>query len=159
MTFGLVEPGEIIGIFAAWQIGAPSSERLEATSPSTATTWSLAISLRTQVPLSPGFDSVSSVISSSFVPSTPPASLMSSIAMTVPWWEEVPRLASLPVKQAYSPTGIVVCAVAERAAAAARDMRVRERRIMVGCRPEKGTARHVTTELPGMSFRCFSRAA
>ena len=80
MTFGLVDDGEIIGILFCWQIGAASSERDEATSPSTATTLSLEINLRTTVADWPAFDWLSSVISWIFLPSTPPPALRSSMA-------------------------------------------------------------------------------
>ena len=52
----MVEAGEIIGIFAAWAIGAASSERLEATSPRMATTPSREISLLTMLAGSPALD-------------------------------------------------------------------------------------------------------
>src|SRR5258707_1144898 len=39
-----------------------------------------------------------------FLPSAPPAALMSSTASSVPLWEELPKAASLPVSEANSPT-------------------------------------------------------
>ena len=50
------EEGEIIGILLCWQIGAASRERLDATSPSTATTLSRETNLFTTVAGSPAFD-------------------------------------------------------------------------------------------------------
>src|SRR5215204_6411405 len=64
------------------------------------------MSLRTTVADSPGVERVSSVINSSFLPNTPPALLRSSIANNVPLCEELPNAASLPVREANSPTGI-----------------------------------------------------
>ena len=56
VTLGLVEAGEIIGTPFCWQIGAASSDRLEATSPNTATTPSFEISLFTTLAGSPALD-------------------------------------------------------------------------------------------------------
>jgi len=56
--------------------------------------------------------------------------LIVSTARSVPWCDDVPRLASLPVRHAYSPMGIVSWAEAARAAAAARAEIVREMRIV-----------------------------
>src|SRR5262249_43710161 len=61
----------------------------------------------TTVADSPGVDRVSSVTRLNFLPSTPPAALRSLTARAVPLWEELPNAASLPVKDANSPTGIV----------------------------------------------------
>ena len=110
MTFWLVEAGEIIGILLCWQIGAASSDRLDATSPSTATTLSCAISFRTIVAGWPACDWSSSVISFSFFPSTPPAALISSNASCVPLCEDWPKLALPPVSEANSPILISSCA-------------------------------------------------
>jgi hypothetical protein len=51
---GRIDAGEIMGIPACWQIGAASNEREEATSPKSATMWSLEIIFRTTVAASPG---------------------------------------------------------------------------------------------------------
>ncbi len=104
---GLVEEGEIIGILFSWQMGAASSERDDATSPRIATTPSLEINLRTTVADWPACDWLSSVSSSIFLPSTPPAALMSSMASCVPLCDDWPNVASLPVSDANSPTLMV----------------------------------------------------
>ena len=104
VTFGFVELGEIIGTLAFWQIGAASSERPDATSPSTAMTLSREMSLRTTLADSPCLDCVSSVMRSNFRPSTPPAALSSSMASSVPLCDDWPNVASLPVSEANSPT-------------------------------------------------------
>src|SRR5690242_3437026 len=88
-------------------MGAASRERPDATSPRTATTLSREISLRTMVADSPALVWLSSVISSTFFPSTPPDALISSIASAVPLCEDCPKAASLPVSEANSPTLIV----------------------------------------------------
>ena len=107
VTFGLVEAGEIIGTPFSWQIGAASSERLEATSPRMAMAPSFEINLFTTLAGSPALDWSSSVLSSNFLPSTPPAAFSSSMASCVPSCEEMPKVASLPVSEANSPTRIV----------------------------------------------------
>src|SRR5687768_13733422 len=84
-------------------MGAASRERPDATSPRTAMTSSREISLETTVEDSPSLDCVSSVMSLSCLPRMPPALLSSSTASSVPRWEERPKAASLPVREAYSP--------------------------------------------------------
>ena len=69
-------------------IGAASSERLEATSPSMATTLSREMSFLRHDAGFAGLDWSSSVMSSSCLPSTPPAALISSMAIRVPLWED-----------------------------------------------------------------------
>src|SRR5579883_3012611 len=93
-----------MGMCASWQIGAASSERLEATSPSTATTPSREINLFTTVLASPALERSSSERSWMGLPSTPPPALISSTASSVPSCEETPNDASLPVSEANSPT-------------------------------------------------------
>ncbi len=56
-----MDEGEICGILFSWQIGAASIERLEATSPSSATTPSREINFCAMVLDSPDFDWLSSV--------------------------------------------------------------------------------------------------
>src|SRR3954453_9114522 len=73
-----------------------------------AMTLSREISLLTTVAGSPAFERSSSVRSSSFLPSTPPAEFRVSIANMVPSCEDFPKVASLPVKEANSPTLITL---------------------------------------------------
>src|SRR5688572_14591182 len=96
-----------MGTLLFWQTGPASRERLEATSPRTATTRSREMSLVTTVEDSPSFDCVSSVRSRSFLPSTPPALFNSSMAISVPRCDDRPKAASFPVSEAYSPMGMV----------------------------------------------------
>src|SRR5688572_24273404 len=103
-------------------MGAASSERPEETSPIRATTLLREISFLAAVADSPALVWLSSYASSSGRPSTPPAALISSIAITIPWWEVWPKPASLPVSEAYSPTliGSAATAVLARRARAAK---------------------------------------
>ena len=117
MTLGLVAAGAIIGIFEAWAIGAASRDRPEDTSPRSAITLSREISFLTAVADWPGIVWLSSVRSSIFRPSTPPAALAASTAIVIPSCEDWPKLASLPVNEANSPTLMVSSA---RSAPAAR---------------------------------------
>ena len=57
VTFSLVEEGETIGTFAACAFGAMKSDRVEATSPSSATTCSLEIRRVAAVAASSGLPS------------------------------------------------------------------------------------------------------
>ena len=59
MTLGLVDDGETIGTPFSWQIGAPTSDNPDATSPSTATTPSRVIS---RVTADPGFAGLALVV-------------------------------------------------------------------------------------------------
>ena len=52
VTFGFVDDGDTIGTPFSWHTGAPTSDRLEATSPNTATTPSFVTSRVTAVPAS-----------------------------------------------------------------------------------------------------------
>ncbi len=72
MTFGLVEAGEIMGILFCWQMGAASRDFDEATSPSTATTLSCEISLRTMVAGCPAMGLIVLGDELDLFPSTPP---------------------------------------------------------------------------------------
>src|SRR5580692_6207781 len=92
-----------MGILADWAIGAASSERPEDTSPRRATTLSREIRIFAAVADWPGTVWLSSVKSSSLLPRTPPEALISSIAITIPLFEDWPKLASFPVREAYSP--------------------------------------------------------
>ena len=56
VTLGLVLAGEIMGMRLPWPTGAAASERLDATSPSTATTWSSEICFCTAVTAAFGLD-------------------------------------------------------------------------------------------------------
>src|SRR5580693_2468222 len=85
-------------------MGAASSERDDATSPSIATTPSLEINLRTTVADWPACDWSSSVSSWIFLPSTPSPALSLSTASCVPLCDDWPNVASLPVSEANSPT-------------------------------------------------------
>ena len=104
MTFGLVEPGEIIGTLARCASGAAASERDEATSPSSAFTWSRWISFCAAVRASSVTERSSSVTTTSGLPSTPPAALISSTAMRMPWSALRPKVAVSPVMDATWPT-------------------------------------------------------
>ena len=73
VTSGLVDDGETIGTPFSWQIGAPASDSLEATSPSTAATPSRVISRVTAVPASRASPLSSYVMSRTFLPLMPPA--------------------------------------------------------------------------------------
>ena len=107
VTLGLVDEGEIMGMPAAWHTGPASSERPEATSPSTATTLSRLMNFLTMVTDSPAVERLSSCSNCNCLPSTPPALLISSMAKTVPSWEDTPKVASVPVREQNSPTLMV----------------------------------------------------
>src|SRR5437867_4555755 len=95
-----------MGIFARWAIPPPARERLDATSPSSATMWLWLMSLLTTRGTSSGLDWSSSEKILICLPRTPPAALISSTASMIPLWVEVPKAASDPVMEPYSPTGM-----------------------------------------------------
>ena len=64
------------------------------------------MSLRTTVADSPAFDCVSSGMTTICRPSTPPAALISSTAITTPMWVYWPSPASRPVREENSPSRI-----------------------------------------------------
>ena len=103
-----------MGILFCWQIGAASSERPEATSPSTATTLSREISFRTIVADSPGFGLV--VLGNQFDLLAQHAAggvdLIDRPA-SVPLCDDCPNAASLPVNEANSPTLITLPSAAD----------------------------------------------
>ena len=72
----------------------------------TATTLSLLMSFLTAEEGWPGLDWSSSTMSLTLCPSRPPALLISSAASCTPLSELMPNVASLPVSDAYSPTGM-----------------------------------------------------
>src|ERR1700690_777477 len=125
---------------------------MEATSPRIPATLSRKMSLFTIVADSPCFDWLSSVTSSICLPRTPPAAFASSIARRVPLWEDWPKAASFPVRDAYSPILIVSWerAGADRATrAATAAKRGREGRGMDDCvAADKGRAGGFSTQLP-----------
>jgi hypothetical protein len=84
VTRGLVDDGDTIGTPSFWATWPPAIEIDDETSPSTATTFSLLMRRVTTVPPSEGFDAVSSVLTSTLRPLTPPAALRSSSAMRTP---------------------------------------------------------------------------
>ena len=59
-----------------WQIGAAASDRLDATSPSTATTWSSFTSFCTAVTAASGLDWSSSTMIRIWLPKMPPVALI-----------------------------------------------------------------------------------
>src|SRR5437867_9044192 len=95
-----------MGIFARWAIPPPARERLDATSPSSATMWLWLMSLLTTRGTSSGLDWSSSEKILIGLPRTPPAELISATASMIPLWVEVPKAASDPVMEPYSPTGM-----------------------------------------------------
>ena len=107
VTLGLVDEGEIMGMPAAWHTGPASSDRPEATSPSTATTLSRLMNFLTMVTDSPAVERLSSCSNCNCLPSTPPALLISSMARAVPSCDDTPKVASVPVSEQNSPTLMV----------------------------------------------------
>jgi hypothetical protein len=105
VTLGFVDEGEIMGTPAAWQIGAPASERDDATSPITAMTRSWLMSFCTAVAASCAWDwSSSTTTRTGSPPILPCAWLVSSaIADSTPSLVEPPNVASPPVSEPNSP--------------------------------------------------------
>src|SRR5437867_6518250 len=95
-----------MGIFARWAIPPPARERLDATSPSSATMWLWLMSLLTTRGTSSGLDWSSSEKILIGLPRTPPAALISSTASMIPLWVEVPKAASDAVMEPYCRTGM-----------------------------------------------------
>ena len=90
----------IIGIFARCASGAAASEREDATSPSSATTWSRCRSFCAAVRASSVIERSSSEMTSIGRPSGPPFALISATAMRMPRSVLCPNVAVSPVSDA-----------------------------------------------------------
>src|SRR5215212_165811 len=104
VTSGLVEDGVNIGIFAFCAIGAAAIERELATSPMTACTWSCVTNLVTIVAASDASERSSCTSNSTCLPLMPPAALISSVAILIPFTDEMPKFAVEPVVDINTPT-------------------------------------------------------
>src|SRR4051812_41000401 len=115
-------------------MGAASRELEDGLPPRTATTLSRETNFFAMVADSPAFDWLSSVISSTFRPRTPPAAFASSNARIAPLREDTPNAASLPENAPYCPILIGSApdwAKAVRTRAAQAGSNWRGRKIMV----------------------------
>src|SRR4029078_4842776 len=106
VTSGFVDDGDTMGTPFSWHTGAPTSDKLAATSPSTAPTRSLLTSRVTALPASRCSPLSSYVITRTCFPLTPPALLISSTAICMPLSVERPNVASDPVIDAKWPITI-----------------------------------------------------